>query len=118
MSKREVNYPHTISFRLTDELWLRVEEEVAETDLTAHEWCRLVVMERLDRDHGLSKSERILLEQFACSQYLVANGFQLLADDNLTSEAWKKFRAIANEKTSEIADVALALRAKRNGQGV
>jgi hypothetical protein len=116
MSKREVNYPHTISFRLTDELWLRVEQEVAETDLTAHEWCRLAVLERLNRDHGLSKSERILFEHFARAQYLVTQGFQLLADDNLTSEEWKKFRAIANERTSEIAERALAMHAKRNGQ--
>jgi hypothetical protein len=70
----------------------------------------------LSGDHGLSKSERILLEQFACPQYLVTHGFQLLADDNLTSEEWKKFRAIANERASEIADVALALRAKRNNK--
>jgi predicted nucleic acid-binding protein len=116
MTKREVNYPHTISFRLTDEVWLRVEQEVAETNLTAHEWCRLAVLERLNRDHGLSKSERFLFEHFARAQYLVTQGFQLLADDNLTAEEWKKFRAIANERTSEIADVALAMHAKRNGQ--
>lgn len=98
MSKREVNYPHTISFRLTNELWLRLEQEVAETNLTVHEWCRLAVLERLNRDHGLSKSERILLEQFACSQYLVANGFQLLADDKLTSEEWKSFARLRTKE--------------------
>jgi hypothetical protein len=49
MTKRAVNYPHTISFRLTDELWLRVEQEIAETSLTTHEWCRLAVLERLNR---------------------------------------------------------------------
>jgi hypothetical protein len=114
MSKREVNYPHTISFRLTDELWLRVEQEVAETDLTAHEWCRLAVLERLNRYHGLSKSERILFEQFARGQYLITQGFQLLAEDNLTVEQWKKFRAIANERIPEIAERALAIHVKRN----
>jgi|SRR6185295_18993031 len=115
MTKREVNYPHTISFRLTDAVWLRVEQEVAETALTAHEWCRLAVLEKLNDELGLSKSERFLFEQFARAQYLVTHGFQLLADDNLTSEEWKKYRAIANQRTSEIADVALAMHAKRNG---
>jgi predicted nucleic acid-binding protein len=116
MAKREVNYPHTISFRLSHEAWLRVADEIAGTALTAHEWCRLVVLENLQRDHGLSKSERLLFEQFARAQYLVTQGFQLLADDKLTGEEWKKFRAIANERTSEIADAALAMHAKRNGQ--
>jgi hypothetical protein len=56
------------------------------------------------------------LEQFAAAQYLVTHGFQLLAEDNLTTEEWKKVRGIANERTSEIADVALTMRVKRNGQ--
>jgi hypothetical protein len=115
MSKRGVNYPHTISFRLSDEAWLGVLDEVAGTALTAHEWCRLAVLENLNGDHGLSKSERLLFEQFARAQYLVTQGFQLLADDNLTTEEWKKFRAIANERTAEIAAAALAMHAKRNG---
>jgi hypothetical protein len=115
MAKREVNYPHTISFRLSDEAWLRVADEVAGTTLTAHEWCRLAVLEKLKRDHGLSKSERLLFEQFARAQYLVTQGFQLLAEDKLTGEEWLKFRAIANEKGSEIAERALAMQAKRNG---
>ncbi len=63
MSKRETNYPHTISFRLTDAVWLRVAQQSEDTELTAHEWCRLAVLEKLNRDHGLSKSERILFEQ-------------------------------------------------------
>lgn len=116
MTKREVNYPHTISFRLTDELWLRVEQEVAETALTAHEWCRLAVLEKLNDEHGLSKSERILFEQFARGQFLVTQGFQLLAEDKLTPEEWMRYRRAANERISEIADQALALHAKRNGQ--
>jgi hypothetical protein len=118
MTKREVNYPHTISFRLTDEVWIRVEQEVGETNVTAHEWCRLAALEKLTRDHGLSKSERILFEQFARAQYLVTQGFQLLADDNLTSEEWKKFRRTANERIGEIAEVALGMHAKGNGQSL
>jgi hypothetical protein len=116
MTKREVNYPHTISFRLTDEVWLRVAQQIEDIELTAHEWCRLAVLEKLNRDHGLSKGERFLFEQFARGQFLVTQGFQLLADDNLTSKEWLRYRRAADERTSEIVDAALAMHAKRNGQ--
>lgn len=46
------------------------------------------------------------------AQYLVTQGFQLLAGNNLTGDQWKKFRAIATERASELTDNALALRAK------
>jgi hypothetical protein len=116
MSKRKTNYPHTISFRLTDAAWLRVAQQIEDTELTAHEWCRLAVLEKLNRDHGLTKNERFLFEQFARGQYLVTQGFQLVADDKLTSEMWMKLRRFADERASEIVDRALASYAKRNGQ--
>lgn len=108
MTKKALRFPHTISYRLTDEDYLKLEQEVNKTHLTPHDWCRLVVLDRLNQEYGLSKNERILFEQFARTQYLVANGFQLLADDNLTSEEWKKFRAFAKEKIDVISDRALA----------
>jgi hypothetical protein len=108
MAKREVNYPHTIGFRLSDEAWFRITQEIVNTDLTPQDWCRLVVLDRLNQEYGLTKNERVLFEQFARTQYLVANGFQLLADDKLTPEEWKKFRAFAREKINLIADRALA----------
>ena len=116
MAKRAVNYPHRIGYRLDDQAWEKLEEAIIGTGLSPHDWCRLAVMEKLNRDLKLSQAERFLFEQFARAQYLVTQGFQLLADDNLTAEEWKKFRAIANERTSEIAERALAMHAKRNGQ--
>jgi hypothetical protein len=85
--------------------------------LSPHDWCRLAALEKLNRDRRLSPSERFLFEQFARGQYLVTQGFQLLADDKLTSEMWMKFRRFADERASEIVDRALASYAKRNGQG-
>ena len=70
--------------------------------------------ERLNTSYGLSKAERLLLEHFVRAQYLVTQGFQLLADDNLTGDQWKKLRAIATERASELADSALAQRAQRS----
>lgn len=112
MGKRVTDYPHTISFRLTDEAWLSIQKQIAASELTAHEWCRKAVLERLNNNYGLSKIERLLLEHFVRAQYLVTQGFQLLADDNLTGDQWKKLRAIATERAAELTDNALALRAK------
>jgi hypothetical protein len=105
----------TISFRISDEAWMAIEREAAKTGKTPHKWGRLAVLEKLNSTHGLTRNERILFEQFARSQYLVTQGFQLLADDKLTPEEWKKYRTYANERTSEIVDNALAMHAKRNG---
>ncbi len=116
MGKRETDYPHIISFRLTDESWLGIHREIQGRTLTPHEWCRQAALDRLGSDHGLSKSERILFEHFVRAQYLFTQGFQLLADGNLRSEEWKKFRAIASERASELADTALEMYAQRNSQ--
>jgi hypothetical protein len=108
----------TISYRISEELWMEIERRAAKTGETPHLWGRSAALEKLNNEHGLTGNERILFEQFARGQYLITQGFQLLAENNLTAEEWKKFRTIANERTSEIADGALAMRAKRNGQGV
>jgi len=81
MGKSRVRFPHTISYRLTDEDYLKLQREIHDTGLTPHDWCRLVVLDRLNRDRGLSKTEEIFFEQMCRTQYLVANGFQLLADE-------------------------------------
>jgi hypothetical protein len=112
MGKRVTDYPHTISFRLTDEAWRSIQKDIAGGHLTAHEWCRKAALERLNNHYTLSKAERLLLEHFIRAQYLVTQGFQLLADGNLTGDQWKKLRAIATERASELTDNALALRAK------
>ena len=98
MAKRDVRYPQTIGFRVTDETWLRIVQEVAETDLTPQDWCRMVVLDRLDQEYGFSRKERLLFQQIVRKQFLVAYGFQMLADDTLTTDEWKKFRAYAKEK--------------------
>ena len=104
MAKREVNFPHTIGFRLSDEAWFDIEQQVVNTDLTPHDWCRMVVLKTLDQEYGLSKNERFLFAQVARTQYLVSIGFQMLADDNLSTEEWKKVRIFAKEKIDVITD--------------
>ncbi|MDQ3665790.1 MAG: hypothetical protein M3410_04160 [Acidobacteriota bacterium] len=115
MIKKGRRFPHTISYRLTDEDYLKLEQEVNKTNVTPHDWCREAALEKLNQGNGLSKSERILFEQFVRTHYLVANGFQLLADDKLSTEEWKKLRLFVKEKVHVIADRALADRRSRAG---
>ncbi|HUE84007.1 MAG TPA: hypothetical protein VMM84_18030 [Pyrinomonadaceae bacterium] len=115
--KKNQRLLHTISFRLADEDYLKLEEEVKKTRLTPHDWCRDAALEKLNPEEGMSKNERMLFEQFLRTHYLVANGFQLLADDKLTSEEWKKFRTFAKEKVDVIAERALAdFRSRRSNR--
>ena len=108
MAKRNLRYPHTIGFRVTDETWFRIVQEVAETDLTPPDWCRMAVLDRLDHEYGFSKKEPLLFHQIVRTQYFVAFGFQMLADDTLTTAEWKKMRAYAKEKADYLAKLALA----------
>jgi hypothetical protein len=118
MSKRNVRYPHTIGFRVTDETWFAIQREISNTDLTPHDWCRMVVLDSLNRGFGLTKKERIFYEQAAAIRYLIANGFQLLADDRLTTDEWKKLRLLSKEKIDIITDRALAdCRERMNNNG-
>jgi len=39
---------------------------------------------------GLTPNQRVLFAQMTRAGFLVENGFQLLADDNLESEEWKE----------------------------
>ena len=107
MGKRETDYPHTISFRLTNEAWLAIQEEIQSRHLTPHEWCRIAALERLNGNRGLSKSERFLFHHLVRAQYLVTHGFQLLADHKLTSEEWKQLRANAKYRVGELVEAAL-----------
>ena len=95
MAKRNVRYPHTIGFRVTDETWFQIQQEIAETNLTSHDWCRLVVLDRLNHEFGLSTKERYFLHQILRTQFMVGHGFDLLADDKLTVELWRKYRDYA-----------------------
>ena len=103
MSKREIRYPHTIGFRVTDETWFRIKREIAETELTPQDWCREVVLEKLNEDNGLARSQRLIFNQIARTQYLVGLGFQLLAEDKLSPDEWKKLRTYAKNNLKVIS---------------
>ena len=105
---------HKVSFRLDYETWVKLEAAAHDAGLKPNDWVRELTMETLARGLGLSPHQRLLFEQFVRTQYLVANGFQLLAENKLNASDWKKFRAAAKEKIDEITARAITdFRARR-----
>jgi len=105
-----------ISFRISEEQLIEIETAATNAGAKPRDWCRTVVLERVGHQPSLTAGERLLFEQFVRAQYLVTQGFQLLAEDNLTAAEWKRFRAIATEQTSELAETVLAMYARRSRQ--
>lgn len=97
-----------ISFRVTEEDWLKIERAAADCGDKPHDWCRTIALETLKMPVGLTPSQRILFGQMARAGWLVENGFQLLADDILDSDEWKRFRLYARANLGDITDRALA----------
>lgn len=96
-----------ISFRVTEEDWLKIEKAAADSGEAPNEWCRMTTLEMLKMPAGLTPNQCILFAQMARSTFLVENGFQLLADETLESDHWKKYRAYAKANLNTITDRAL-----------
>jgi hypothetical protein len=98
----------TISYRITEEEWSEIEKWAANSGESPHQWARSILLEKLSRNDELTPGERLLFHYVIRAQYLVTQGFQLIADHHLTSEEWKKLRANAKHRVSELAEAALA----------
>ena len=98
----------TISYRITEEEWNEIEKRAATERESPHRWARSALLEKLSRNDELTRGDRFLFHHLVRAQYLITQGFQMLADDSLTSEDWKKLRADAKHKVSELAEAALA----------
>jgi hypothetical protein len=96
-----------ISFRVTEEDWLKIERAAADCGDKVPDWCRTIVLETLKMPVGLTPSQRILFGQIARTGFLVENGFTLLAEDTLESEHWKRYRAYARANLAQTTDQAL-----------
>jgi hypothetical protein len=97
-----------ISFRVTEEDWLRINKAASDCGDKPHDWCRTIALETLKMPVGLTPSQRILFSQMARTGFLVENGFQLVADETLESEHWKRYRSYARSNLEAITDQALA----------
>ena len=96
-----------ISFRVSEEDWLNIEKAAADCGDKPHDWCRTIALETLRMPVALTPSDRILFSQIARAGWLVENGFQLLADETLESEHWKRYRVYARGNIDAISNQAL-----------
>src|ERR1051325_7889899 len=106
----------TISYRVTEEEWNEIEKRAATVQESPHRWARSAMFEELRRSHELTRGDRFLFLHLVRAQYLITQGFQMLADDSLTSEEWKKLRVDAKNKVPELAENALARYAERSAR--
>jgi len=97
-----------ITFRVTDEEWIRIQAAAAHSGITPNEWCRTTALERLNLGCGLAQHEIILFGQISRLRFLVENALELLAEDKLYSDVWKSYRLYARENLETIQDQALA----------
>lgn len=74
------------------------------------------MLETLHGNDELMRGDRSLFHHLVRAQYLLTQGFQMLADNKLTSEDWKKLRVNAKQRVSELAENALARYAERNAR--
>src|ERR1041385_6626899 len=94
----------TISYRVTEEEWNEIEKRAATVQESPHRWARSAMFEKLRRNDELTRVDRFLFLHLVRAQYLITQGFQMLADDSLTSEDWKKLRVNAKQRVSELAE--------------
>jgi len=108
----------TISYRITEEEWNEIKKRAATERESPHQWARSALLEKLNRNDELTRGDRFLFLHLVRAQYLITQGFQMLADDSLTSEEWKRLRVDAKHKVSELADSALASYARKGAERV
>lgn len=106
----------TISYRITEEEWNEIEKRAATERESPHQWARAALFEKLRRNDELTRGDRFLFLHLVRAQYLITQGFQMLAESRLTSEDWKKLRIDAKHKVSELAESALASYAERSAR--
>ena len=103
----------TISYRITEQEWIEIEKRSAEANESPHQWARSALLEKLRCNDELTRADRFLFHHLVRAQYLITQGFQMLADQNLTSEDWKKLRVNAKLRVPELVESALASYAKK-----
>ena len=88
----------TISYRITEEEWSDIEKRAATVRESPHQWARSAMLEKLHGNDELTSGERFLFHHIVRAQYLLTYGFQMLADDRLTTEDWNKLGASMRSK--------------------
>jgi uncharacterized protein (DUF1778 family) len=104
---KATNKSRTIAFRVTEEQWQQIERAAVSGGHETNEWARDVIVEQATQSGGMTRNERLLYEEIARVRYLLSQGFALLANEELSPEAWLKTKRAADLEPEKIADALL-----------
>jgi Mobilization protein NikA len=95
-----------VTFRLTEEEYLRVDECAERDDHSINDWCRRLVLAESSREGGMTKNQRILLEEIGVIRHL----FGRFLRRSLPLEEYEKLRGEVEQHYVEIGETLLQRR--------
>ena len=107
---KETRKTKSIAFRLTDQEFAQIEKAALAAGEDPNNWCQKLALTESRTGYGLTKNERFIYEEVARVRYLVGHGFRMLAQEELSPEAWERITTQADQKQERIADALLARR--------
>ncbi len=95
-----------VTFRVTEEEYLKIDECGFRGGHSANEWCRDLAVSESGKDFGMTANERILIEEIAVLRKMVGVALKCL----LSPEELNELRENLNENYAEYGRQVLAKR--------
>jgi hypothetical protein len=95
-----------MTFRVTEEEYLKIDECGFRGGRSANEWCRDLAVSESGKDFGMTANERILIEEIAVLRKMVGVALKCL----LSPEELNELREKLNENYAEYGRQVLAKR--------
>lgn len=86
--KKENNLSQTISFRVTDEVWQLAAKRATCEKKSVNEFCRDLLEQSVQAEHGLAPGLQILLKEFYQLQHLLEGVFDLQSRNELSENTF------------------------------
>ena len=107
-----------ISFRLSPQEYAMVEAIAGLDGKAPNAWARKIVLDEAQGEEGLSRKERVLLEEIARLGYLIEHGFGIqLSADRATDAEWRRREKESKSIGARLVKMMLERRAKGAGTG-
>jgi hypothetical protein len=107
-----------ISFRLSHQEYAMVEAIAGLDSEATNAWARKIVLDEARGEEGLSRKERVLLEEIARLGYLIEHGFGIqLSADRATDAEWRRREKESKSIGARLVKMMFERRAKGAGTG-
>ena len=107
-----------ISFRLNPQEYAMVEGIASLDGEAPNAWARKIVLDEARWDEGLSRKERVLLEEIARLGYLIEHGFGIqLSADRATDAEWRRREKESKSIGARLVKMMFERKAKGAGTG-